>query len=166
MRAHSHKGHRTWASGVLLAADEAPASTAATTASHQTAPAVALATIRTHSLDGHLAYLLKGQLEKLPSRRGTFHVLVDPDLRGNSICLLRVDYAVGIIFGPQIPLQAEHSQGQRAFRQERRADFFDPLLTGLWLAEQDMSESRGGGREPWPRTTRWRLMRLRRWLIS
>lgn len=79
-RAHPHKGHRIWALGILLEADEAPASTATETASHQTAPAVTLATIGTHSLDSHLAYLLKGQLEKLPSHRGAFHVLVGPDL--------------------------------------------------------------------------------------
>lgn len=104
-----------------------------TTASHQTTATSALAPLRTGRFDSHLANLLKRQLEKFPRHCRALHVLVSSDLCGNAICLLRIYYAVGVIFRPQVPLQAKNGQRQRAFRLERRADFFDPLLGGLQL---------------------------------
>lgn len=75
--------------------------------SHNATTAVALSAVCGLRPSRHGTQLFKRQLKQLPCHGGALHVLVGPNLLGDLNSLLRVDDAVGIVLGPQIPLQPQ-----------------------------------------------------------
>lgn len=97
--------------------------------SHHTAPAAALRTVCRLCLDSHGAQLFKRQLEELSSHGRALHVLVYAHFLRYLQSLLWIDDTVGVILGPQVPLQTNNRQWQRTLGpMEGRADLFDPLV--------------------------------------
>ncbi len=77
--------------------------------------------------DSCLAYVIEGLSQQLTSDGGAFHVLVCSHLLGYAVGLLRVNDAIGVILGPQIPFEAQNQYWERVAFSECCAEFFDPL---------------------------------------
>lgn len=103
-------------------------------ASHHATPPAALRPLIGLRAAGHEANFLEGELEELARDGGALHVPVHPYLLGDPVALLWVDDAVGVLLGPQVSLEAQHGEGQRALGREGRTDFLDPLqITHCWF---------------------------------
>lgn len=101
--------------------------------SHYHTPALSLPALRRGRLDGRLANVLKRRLDQLPRHGRALDVPVGPQRLGHRVRLLRVDDAVGVVLGSEVPLQAHDDDGDGVGALEGLFYLVDPLdLSSAW----------------------------------
>lgn len=96
-------------------------------ASHNHTTTLGLSSGRRCCVHRRLTNILKRRLHQLASHGRALDVPISPHSLRQLIRLLRVDDAVGIILGSQIPLKAQNDDGQRIRPLKRSLDLIAPL---------------------------------------